>query len=102
MTPIPMEHGLLVAAALFVLGFAAILIRRNLVFVLMGIEIMLNACGLAFIVAGAQWIQADGQIMYILVTTLAAAEAAIGLALILQLDHRFTTVDVDAPSQMRG
>lgn len=102
MSAVPLEHGLLLAALLFVLGLAAVLVRRNLVFILMGIEVMFNATGLAFVVAGSRWGQADGQIMFILVITLAAAEAAVGLALILQLDHRFRTLDADSASRMRG
>ncbi len=96
------EYGLLLAAVLFVLGLAGILARRNVIFILMSIEIMLNAAGLAFVAAGARWAQADGQIMFILVLTLAAAEVSIGLALILQLYRRFGTLDADAVSEMRG
>ncbi len=96
------DHALLLAAALFVLGLAGVLVRRNLVFILMGLEIMLNAVGLAFVAAGARWGQADGQIMFMLVLTLAAAEVAVGLALILQLYRRTQTLDADAVSRMRG
>jgi NADH-quinone oxidoreductase subunit K len=63
---------------------------------------MLNAAGLAFVAAGARWGQADGQIMFILVLTLAATEVAVGLALILQLYRRTHTLDADAVSRMRG
>ena len=76
--------------------------RRNLIFMLMSVEIMLNAAGLAFIVAGSRWGQADGQIMFILILALAAAEVSVGLALILQLYHRLMTLDADAASRMRG
>ncbi len=99
---LPVEHGLVLAGALFILGLAGVLIRRNILFVLMSIEIMLNAAGLAFIVAGSRWGQADGQIMFILVLTLAAAEVSVGLALILQLYHRLATLDADAANKMRG
>lgn len=102
MTSIPSAHGLLLAAALFVMGLAGVLVRRNILFMLMSIEIMLNAAGLAFIAAGARWAQADGQVMFLLVLTLAAAEVSVGLALILQLNHRFETLDADAASEMRG
>ncbi len=96
------DHALLLAAVLFVLGLAGVLVRRNLVFMLMGVEIMLNAVGLAFVAGGARWGQADGQIMFILVLTLAAAEVVVGLALILQLYRRTQTLDADAVSRMRG
>jgi NADH-quinone oxidoreductase subunit K len=102
MSAAPMQYGLLLAAILFALGLLGVLVRRNVIFMLMGIEIMLNAAGLAFIVAGSRWGQADGQIMFILILTLAAAEVAVGLALILQLYHRLATVDADAARTMRG
>lgn len=102
MTEIPMQHGLLLAAILFALGLIGILVRRNLIFILMSIEIMLNAAGLAFVVAGARWGQADGQVMFIFILTMAAAEVSIGLALLLQLHRRFLTLDADAMSDMRG
>jgi NADH-quinone oxidoreductase subunit K len=102
MAIVPMEHGLLLAAILFVLGLIGVLVRRNIIFILMCLEIMLNATGLAFVVASSRWAQADGQIMFILILTLAAAEVSIGLALILQIYHRFRTLDADAMSEMRG
>ena len=102
MTSIPLEHGLAIAAVLFCLGLVGLMVRRNILFVLMSLEIMMNAAGLAFIVAGSRWAQADGQIMFILVLSLAAAEASIGLAILLQLYRRFHTLDIDAASEMRG
>jgi NADH-quinone oxidoreductase subunit K len=100
--PIPMEHGLLLAAVLFVLGLGGLVLRRNIIFMLMAIEVMMNAAGLAFVTAGSRWQQADGQIMFILVLTLAAAEASVGLAVVIQLYKRFKTLDIDAASTMRG
>jgi len=97
-----MEHGLAIAAVLFCLGLVGLMVRRNILFMLMSLEVMMNAAGLAFVVAGSRWAQPDGQIMFILVITLAAAEAAIGLAILLQLYRRFNTLDVDAASEMRG
>ncbi len=102
MSGIPMQYGLLLAAVLFVLGVLGVLVRRNVVFMLMSIEIMLNAAALAFIAAGSRWGTADGQIMFILILTLAAAEVSVGLALILQLYHRHATLDADAANDMRG
>jgi NADH-quinone oxidoreductase subunit K len=99
---IPLEHGLALAGVLFCLGLAGLMVRRNILFVLMSLEIMMNAAGLAFIVAGSRWAQADGQVMFILVITLAAAEAAVGLAILLQLYRRFHTLDIDAASEMHG
>jgi NADH-quinone oxidoreductase subunit K len=102
MSSVPMEYGLLLAMILFTLGLIGLLTRRNLIFMLISVEIMLNAAGLAFIVGGARWGEADGQIFFILVLTLAAAEVSVGLALILQLHRHLATLDADAASQMRG
>ena len=102
MSSIPMEHGLLLAAILFALGLIGLLVRRNLMFILMSIEVMLNAAGLAFVVAGSRWAQPDGQVMFIFILATAAAEVSVGLALLLQLYHRYKTLDADAASLMRG
>ena len=102
MNAIPVDHALIVAAILFVLGTAGLLLRRNIVFILMSLEIILNACGLAFIVAGARWEQADGQVFFIMILTLAAAEVAVALALMLQVFRRFRTLDMDQVRRMWG
>jgi NADH-quinone oxidoreductase subunit K len=99
---IPIEHGLILAAILFSLGLIGVLTRRNIVFVLMSLEVMLNARGLAFIVAASRWGHADGQIMFLMILTLAAAEVAVGLGLIIQMYRRFHTVDINVLSQMKG
>lgn len=78
------------------------LVRRNVIFVLMSIEVMLNASGLAFIAAGARWGRADGQIMFLFILAAAAAEVAIGLALVIQIYHRFRLLDTDSISEMHG
>jgi NADH-quinone oxidoreductase subunit K len=97
-----MEHGLILAAILFVLGMVGVLTRRNLIFVLLSLEIMLNAAALAFIVAGSRWGAADGQVMFLMIISLAAAEVAVGLGLVLQLFHRYKTLDLDVLSKMKG
>lgn len=102
MAQIPMRDGLLLAGTLFTLGLIGLLVRRNLIFILMSLEVMLNAAGLAFIVAGARWQQADGQVVFLFILAMAAAEVAVGLALVLQLYHRFKSLDADAASVMRG
>jgi len=102
MASIPMEQGLLLAAVLFALGLIGVLVRRNIIFVLLSLEVMLNASGLAFIVAGYRWSQPDGQILFLFVLTMAAAEVSVGLALVLQLHRLFKTLDVDVASKMRG
>ncbi|MGB7497472.1 MAG: NADH-quinone oxidoreductase subunit NuoK [Candidatus Acidiferrum sp.] len=102
MLTIPMSHGLFLAAILFALGLTGLLVRRNLIFILMSIEVMLNAAGLAFVVAGARWAQADGQVMFIFILAMAAAEVSVGLALLLQLYRQRQSLDADAASEMRG
>jgi NADH-quinone oxidoreductase subunit K len=102
MTGIPLEHGLALAGVLFCIGLVGLMVRRNILFILMSLEVMMNAAALAFVVAGTRWGAADGQVMFILVITLAAAEASIGLAILLQLYRRFNTLDIDAASEMRG
>jgi NADH-quinone oxidoreductase subunit K len=99
---VPMEYGLLLAGILFVLGLVGVLVRRNIVFILLSIEIMLNAAGLAFVAAGARWGQPDGQVMFIFILTMAAAEVSVGLGLVLLLHHQFKSLDVDQASEMRG
>lgn len=94
--------GLVLAGILFVLGLISILIRRNIIFMLISVEIMLNAAGLAFIVAASRWGQPDGQIMFMFILAMAAAEVSVGLALILQLYHQLKTLDSDEASKMRG
>jgi NADH-quinone oxidoreductase subunit K len=102
MAEIPIAHALGLAAVLFVLGLTGVLVRRNLLFMLMSIEVMLSAAGLAFVAAGARWGAPDGQVMFLLILTLAAAEVAIGLALALQFQRRLATLDADAASSTRG
>jgi len=94
-------HAWVLSIVMFALGVAGLLARRNLVFMLMSVEIMLNATGLAFIAAGAHWGQADGQIMFILILTLAAAEVSVGLALILQIFSASESIDADAARTLR-
>jgi NADH-quinone oxidoreductase subunit K len=89
------DRALVLAVVLFGLGLTALLVRRNFVFMLLAIEVMLNASGLAFVTAGARWGQVDGQVMFTMILAVAAAEVAVGLALILRL-HRFQpSLDAD-------
>ena len=102
MTNVPAEYGLILAALLFAIGLAGVLARRNIIFILLSIEIMLNAAGLAFISAGSKWAQADGQVMFIFILVMAAAEVSVGLAIVLQLFHRIRTINSDEANTMRG
>ena len=102
MEQIPMNEVLLLAAVLFALGLSGLLVRRNIVFILLSLEVMLNAAGLAFVAAGQQWRQADGQVVFLFILAMAAAEVSVGLALVLQLYHQNKSLDSDAASRMRG
>ncbi len=102
MAQIPMEHGLLLAGILFVLGLTGVLVRRNIIFLLMSIEIMLNAAGLAFVVAGARWGEAGGQIMFLFILAITAAEVAVGLALVLAMFKKVKTLDTNVLNQLKG
>ena len=91
---VPANEALILAAILFTIGVIGVIVRRNLLFVLMSIEIMLNSAGLAFVAASAMHLKPDGQIMFIFILPVAAAEVAIGLALALLLFHRYRTLDL--------
>lgn len=99
---VPVEHGLILAVILFLIGLCGVMVRRNMLFMLMSLEIMMNAAALAFVVGGNIWGSPDGQVMFILVLTLAAAEAAIGLAILLQFYHRFKNLDIHQASSLKG
>lgn len=100
--PVSTEIVMLLAGLLFVLGITGVIIRKNIIFMLLSVEIMLNASGLAFIAAGARWGQPDGQVMFIFILAMAAAEVSIGLALILQIYHQHKSLDIDKLREMNG
>jgi NADH-quinone oxidoreductase subunit K len=102
MSALASTHALVLAAILFALGLVGVLARRNLVFMLMSVEVLLNAAGLAWVAVGQQWHQADGQVMFIFVLTLAAAEVSVGLGLLLLIHRRHGTLDADALRRMSG
>jgi NADH-quinone oxidoreductase subunit K len=102
MTTVPMLWGLLLAGGLFALGLLGVLARRNVIFMLMSIEIMLNAAGLMFVLAGARWGQTDGQVMFIFILSIAAADVGVGLAMILRYHQCFGTLDSRAAGKMKG
>ena len=99
---IPMRDGFILAAALFAWGLIGVLVRRNVIFILMSIEVMLNAAGLAFVAAGARWGQPDGQVVFLFILAMAAAEVSVGLALVLELHRQYKSLDTDAISRMKG
>ena len=99
---VPMSHILLLSTLLFSAGLLGLMIRRNVIFILMSLEVMLNAAALAFVGASAHWGQTDGQIILLLILTIAASEVAVGLGLVLQIQRRFNSLDLDVVSQMKG
>jgi len=103
MPGVPLQHVLAVGLALFALGLYTVLTRRNAIGILMGIELLLNAANVNY-VAFARYSGAPtgGQIFAIFVIMLAAAEAAIGLAIVLGIYQNFESIDVDATHSLRG
>ncbi len=101
MVTVSMEIQILFAGLLFLMGLIGLLVRRNIIFMLLSVEVMLNSAGLVFIIAGSHWVQTDGQVMFIFILTVAAAEVSIGLALILQMYHHYKTLDADAFNKLK-
>lgn len=88
--------------ALFAVGVFGVVARRNLIFILISVEIMLNAVALLFVAGATIHPGSDGQIIYLLILAMAAAEVAIGLALVITMFRRWHNLDVDILSKMRG
>lgn len=99
---VPYSHVLILAAILFLLGAACTVARRNLIMILIGVEVMLSASGLAFIGASMRWQLLDGQAFVIFIMAVAASEVAVGLALIVYSQRRTDTVDADDYDLMKG
>ena len=93
---IPINHVLLLSAALFGIGALGVFLRRNVITVFMCVELMLNAVNLSFVAFSRSLGTLDAQILVFFVMTVAAAEAAVGLAIILALQRHKDTLDVDA------
>jgi NADH-quinone oxidoreductase subunit K len=98
---ITLNHYLVLSALLFAIGTAGVFLRRNLITVLLSIEIMLNAVNLTFVAAGRQFAAVDGQIIVFFVMTVAAAEAAVGLALIIALFRHRESLNPDAFTSLK-
>lgn len=102
MADIPTTHALILSAVLMLIGAVGVLARRNLIFVLMSLEMLLSAVGIAFVAAASKWHQPDGQVVVIFIFVTAAAEVAVGLSLVLRIFHRWKSVDSDEISSMKG
>lgn len=99
---VPVEHYMVLATIMFMLGTLGVLYRRNLIMVLMSIELMLNAVNLVFVAASTKMANLDGQIMVLFIITVAACEAAVGLAMVIALFRRYGTVDTNFLRVLRG
>ncbi|MET0167485.1 MAG: NADH-quinone oxidoreductase subunit NuoK [Vicinamibacterales bacterium] len=98
---IPLGHYLIVSAIVFAIGTAGVFLRRNLITILLSIEIMLNAVNLSFVAFGRQLGSFDGQIITFFVIAVAAAEAAVGLAIIIALYRHRESLNPDAFTSLR-
>ena len=94
-------HYLVLSAALFMIGVIGVMLRRNIIIVFMSIELMLNAVNINLAAFSAQWQNAVGQVFAIFVIAVAAAEAAVGLGIILAFYRNKDTLDVDEMNIMR-
>jgi NADH-quinone oxidoreductase subunit K len=101
MTGVPLSWYLTLSAVLFALGVAGFLLRRNVITVFMSIELMLNAVNLSFITFSYQWRQVNGHIFSFFVMVVAAAEAAVGLAIILTVFKNRATLNIDDVSSLK-
>ena len=93
---VALDHYLILSGILFAIGAAGVFLRRNLITILLSIEVMLNAVNLTFVAAGKYWQTVDGQIIVFFVMTVAAAEAAVGLAIVIALFRHKETLSPDA------
>ncbi len=101
-TLVPYSQVLILAGILFLMGAVCAIARRNLIMILIGVEVMLNAAGIALVGGSAWWQQVDGQAMVLFIMAVAAAEVAVGLALIVYSQRRTGTVDADRYDLMKG
>ena len=99
---VSINYYLALAVILFIIGALGVLIRRNAIIVFMSIELMLTAANLAFVAYARYWQSMSGQIFVFFIMTVAAAEVAIGLALIVTIFHTKDSIDVDQISTLKG
>ena len=98
---VPLHYYLVLSGILFACGVTGFLIKRNIITIFMSIELMLNGVNLSFVAFAAHWQALSGQIFVFFVMVVAAAEAAVGLAIIIAVHRRRDTLDADAFSLMR-
>jgi NADH:ubiquinone oxidoreductase subunit K len=100
--PITITHYLVLSAALFMIGVAGVVSRRNVIVILMSIELMLNAVNINLMAFSMRWGHTTGQVFTLFVIAIAAAEAAVGLGVILALYRNRDTVDVDEMNVLKS
>jgi NADH-quinone oxidoreductase subunit K len=98
----PFGHVLILAAALFLVGAVCTVTRRNLIMILVGVEIMQSAAALAFVAGSLRWGRLDGQAFVIFIMAAAAAEVAVGLALFVYSERRTGSMDADDYDLLKG
>jgi NADH-quinone oxidoreductase subunit K len=99
---VPVSHILILSGVLFALGVVCVAVRRNLLMILIGVEVMINAAGLAFVAGSLRWAQPDGQIFVLFLAAMAASEVSVGLAMIVYMQKRKRSVDLDDFSDLKG
>lgn len=99
---VPLSHLLTFASLLFVMGLGCVLVRRNLIMILIGVEIMINAAGVVMVAGSAVWHQVDGQVFVLFLMAMTSAEVAISLAMVVYLHRRRRSVEADAFSELKG
>jgi NADH-quinone oxidoreductase subunit K len=99
---VPISYYIILSAILFTIGVVGVLIRRNALIIFMSIELMLNAANLAFVAFGSVLKSFSGQIFVFFVIAVAAAEVAVGLALIVEIFKSKHSIDVDQMSSLKG
>ncbi len=99
---IPIEYFVILSAVLFVMGVLGVLVRRNAIMIFMSVELMLNAANLALVAFSRQWGDVSGHLFVFFVMTVAAAEVAVGLALIVAIFRQKQSIDIDELHQMQG
>jgi NADH-quinone oxidoreductase subunit K len=102
MPPVPTLYYVALSAILFTLGVAGVLTRRNAIIIFMSVELMLNAANLAFVAFAREFGRLDGQVFVFFVMTVAAAEVAVGLALIVTIFRTKHSINVDDINQLKG
>jgi NADH-quinone oxidoreductase subunit K len=99
---VPVEYFVVLSAVLFIMGVIGVLVRRNAIMIFMSVELMLNAANLTLVAFARQWQNLNGQMIVFFVITIAAAEVAVGLALIVAVFRTKKSVDIDELNSMQG